>query len=140
MMISSDFVQDLRISRLCKDILASNERIFFVSSLNKNGRAVESKFRNDRIITKMSKPEIEMFYMQRALQTSLCKEFDDLIGPLNFITIHRETVLELIFPYSKGLMLAVCDLDVIPYYLAKKILFILHDFDWTLKNTHMYNA
>lgn len=139
-MKSSNFEQNLGITRLCEDILASNERIFFVSSLNKNGRAIESKFRNDRIIKKMSKTEIEMFYMQRTLQTSLSKEFDDLFGPLNSIIVQRETFLELIFPYSEGLMLIICDLDVIPNYLAKKILFMLRDFDWAPKKTQVYYA
>ncbi len=139
-MMSSNLERNLAISRLCKDILASNERIFFVSSLNKNGKAIEFQFRNDRIITKMTKQEIEMFYMQRTLQTSLSKEFDDLVGPLNFITLQRETLLELIFPYSEGIILAVCDLDVIPQYLAKKILFILRDFDLRLKDPLYANA
>ena len=139
-MMSHNLERSLAISCLCEDVLASNDRIFFVSSLNKNGRATESKFRNDRIITKMSKPEIEMFFMQRTLQTSLSKEFDDVVGPLNFITVHRETLLELIFPYSEGYLLVVCDLDIIPSYLAKKILFVLRDFDWKLKDIHMYNA
>ena len=139
-MMSHNLERSLAISRLCEDILASNDRIFFVSSLNKNGRAIESKFRNDRIITKMSKPEIEMFFMQRSLQTSLSKEFDDIVSPLNFITVHRETLIELIFPYSEGYILVECDLEVIPSYLAKKILFVLRDFDWKLKDIHLYNA
>jgi hypothetical protein len=139
-MISSDFKQSLTISRLCEDILESNEQIFFVSSINYNGRVFESKFRNDSILTKMSKSETEMFFMQRTLQTSLSKEFDDIVGPLNFITVQRETFLELIFPYTKGLILVVCDLDVIPNYLAKRILFVLRDFDWASKNPQIYNA
>ena len=132
-MMSSNLERNSEISRLCEDILASNERIFFVASLNKNGRAITSKFRNDRIITKMSISEVEMFFMQRTLQTSLSREFDDLVSPLNFITVQRETLLELIFPYSNGLILVVCDLDVIPNYLAKKILLMLRDFEWKFK-------
>lgn len=139
-MLSFNLERNLALSRLCGDILTSNERIFFVSSLNRNGRVVEFKFRNDRLITKMSKSEAEMFFMQRTLQTSLCKEFDDLVGPLNYIAVNRETLLELIFPYAEGLILVICDLDVIPNYLAKKILFILRDFDWSLKTPAYENA
>ncbi|GBH33618.1 hypothetical protein NZNM25_04090 [Nitrosopumilus zosterae] len=139
-MISSDFKQSLAISRLCDDILESNERIFFVSSINYNGRVFESRSRNDSVLTKLSKSETEMFFMQRTLQTSLSKEFDDIVGPLNFITVQRETFLELIFPYTEGLILVVCDLDVVPNYLAKRILFVLRDFDWASKNSQIYNA
>ena len=139
-MMSSNLERNLAISRLCEDVLISNEHIFFVSSINKNGRIVEFKFRNDRIITQMSKSEAEMFFMQRTLQTSLSKEFDDLVGPLNYVAVNRETLLELIFPYSDGLILVLCDLEVIPNYLAKKILFILRDFDWSLKTPIYDNA
>ena len=133
--MSSNLERNQAILRLCKDILTSDERIFFVSSLNKNGKSTEFQFRNDRILTKMSKQEVEMFFMQRTLQTSLSKEFDDLIGPLNYISVQRETLLEFIFPYLEGQILVLCDLDVVPNYVAKKISFLIRDFDWRLKET-----
>jgi hypothetical protein len=133
-MILSNFEQTSAISQLCKEILASNENIYFVSSINKNGKVIELEFRNDRIISNMTKQQREMFFMQRTLQTSLTMEFDGIIGPLNFITLHRETFLELLFPYSQGIIFVTCDLNVIPRYIAKKILFILQDFEWNIKN------
>lgn len=134
-MMSSNLERNLAISQLCKAILATNESVFFVSSLNKNGKAIESEFRNDRIITKMSKQETEMYFMQRTLQISLSKEFDDLIGPLDFIIIQRETLLEILFPYSEGILLVVCDLDVIPRFIGKKISFMLRNFELQLKSS-----
>ena len=139
-MDSSNLEQNSAISRLCKDILSSNECIFFVSSLNNHGRVIESQFRNDRIFKKMTPQETEMFFMQRTLQTSLSREFDDLIGPLDFITVQRETFLEFIFPYSEGLLLIVAELDVIHRFLAKKISFIIQDFEWKKRSLFMCNA
>ena len=75
-----------------------------------------------------------MFFMQRTLQTSLSTEFDDLIGPLNFITLQRETLLEFLFPYSQGIIFVLSDLDVVSRFLAKKISFILRDFDLRAKD------
>ena len=83
--------QNQEISHLCEEILSINKDIFFVSSLSKNGRLVDSKFCNDRIISKMSKQEIESLFMQRTLQTSIGLEFDDLIGPLDFIILQRNS-------------------------------------------------
>ena len=134
-MMSSNLERNLAISQLCKEILITNESVFFVSSLNKNGKVIESEFRNDRIITKMSKQETEMYFMQRTLQISLSKEFDDLIGPLDFIIMQRETLLEILFPYSEGILLVVCDLDVIPRFIGKKISFMLRNFELQLKST-----
>jgi len=122
--------RSLELTRLCQDILSSNDRIYFVTVINKNGRPTESKFRNERIITKFKSQEIEMLYMQRTLQSSLTKEFDDLLGPLDFITIQRETLLEFLFPLSNGIVLVMADLDVVSRYLAKTISFIIRDFEW----------
>ncbi len=123
------------ISLLCDNILGVNEDIFLVSSLNKNGKAREFKISNDRIISKMTKQETEMLFMQRSLQTSLGMEFDDLIGPLNFITVQRETLLEFIFPYSHGTILVMCNLGVVPNFLAKKISYLIRDFEWQVTNS-----
>lgn len=132
-MNSSSLERNSEVTLLCKNILASNDYIFFVSSLNKNGKSTEFQFRNDRIFTKMTKQQTEMFYMQRTLQTSLCAEFDDVLGPLDFITVQRETFLEFMFPYSDGIILVAADLEVIHRFLAKKISFIIQDYEWRKK-------
>ncbi len=132
-MQTQNLERSLELTRLCQDILASNDRIYFVTVINKNGRPTESKFRNERIITKFKSQEIEMLYMQRKLQSSLTKEFDDLLGPLDFITIQRETLLEFLFPLSNGIVLVMADLDVVSRYLARTISFIIRDFEWRLQ-------
>ena len=132
-MMSSNLERSLAISHLLKEIISSNDHIHFASSITKNGKALESELRNDRIITNMTKQETEMLYMQRTLQVSLGKEFDDVIGPMDSITIQRETLLEFIFPYSEGIILVMSDLGVIPRFLSKKISLMLRDFEWRLK-------
>lgn len=82
----------------------------------------------------LSKQETEMLFMQRTLQASLCMEFDDVIGPLDCITLKRETLFEFIFPYSEGIIFVISDLDILPNYLGKKITFMLRDFEWRVKN------
>lgn len=128
-MHTSNLEQSLELTKLCQDILASNDRIYFVSTINKNGKYTESKFRNDRIIRNLTSHEIEMLYMQRTFQSSLAKEFDSVLGPLDFITIQRETLLEFIFPFSNGVVLVMADLDVVSRYLAKTISFLIRDFE-----------
>lgn len=134
-MISSNLERSKSISILCDEILTSNDNIFFVASLNKNGKAIDYKLRNDRLITKMKRQETEMLFMQRSLQISLGMEFDDIMGPLNSILIQRETLLEFIFPYSEGTILVMSDLGVIPSFLSKKISFILRNFNWEIQTT-----
>jgi hypothetical protein len=135
LMHTTNLERNLELTRLCQDILASNDRIYFVSTINKNGKHTESKFRNERIIKNLTLQEIEMLYMQRTLQSSLNKEFDDILGPLDFITIQRETLLEFVFPFSNGVVLVMADLDVVSRYLAKTISFLIRDFECRLKDS-----
>ena len=135
LMYTSNLEQSLELTRLCQDILAVNDRIYFVSTIHKNGKSIESRFRNDRIITNLTSNEIAMLYMQRTLQSSLTQEFDDVLGPLDFITIQRETLLEFIFPFSSGVVLVMADLDVVSRYLAKTISFLIRDFECKIKDS-----
>lgn len=139
-MITSSLERSSAISSLCEEVLLSNEEIFFVASLNKNGKAIDFKLRNDRIISKMTSQEMEMVSMQRSLQISLGTEFDDLIGPLNSIILQRETLFEFIFPYSEGTLLVMCNLGIIPSFLTKKISYLLKDFEWKIRSQIISNA
>ena len=130
----TNFETSVEITQLCDEILASNNHIFLVSSINRKGKSTECSYRNDRILQNMSKQEVEMYFMQRTLQTCLNMEFDNLIGPLNYIVIQRESFLELIFPYSQGIILLNCDLEIIPNLLGKKTLLMIRDFDLKRKN------
>ena len=76
-----------------------------------------------------------MLYMQRTLQSSLTKEFDYVLGSLDFITIQREALLEFIFPFSNGVVLVMADLDVVSRYLAKTISFLIRDFECKIKDS-----
>jgi len=134
-MQTSNLERSLELTRLCQDILTSNDRIYFVTVINKNGRSTESKFRNERIITKLKSHEIETLYIQRALQSALTRDFDDSLGSLDFITIQRETLLEFIFPLSNGIVFVMADLEVVSRYLAKTISFIIRDFEWRFRDS-----
>ena len=134
MMLTTDLQRSLAVSHLYDEVLASSDSIFSVSVVNKNGRVTECKSCNDRIIKNMTKHETEVFFMQKSLQASMSMELDDSLGPLDFIIIQRETLLELIFPYSQGLLVIVSTLNVVPRYLAKKISFELRNFNYLLQS------
>ena len=68
--------RSLEISTLCQKIISLHSQILCVSAVNKNGRIIDSKLRDDSSTTNLSGQELEMLYMQRTLQTSMNKEFD----------------------------------------------------------------
>lgn len=121
------------VANLCQDILFSSEEIHFVSVINKNGRKIEIKIRNDRVIKDLTPQELDMFYMQRSLQASMSQEFDNRIDFLRYVILNRGSKLELVFPFSLGIVVVMTEPNIIPNiipnYLAKKISFIIQEFD-----------
>ena len=90
----TSFETSVEITQLCDEILASNNHIFLVSSINQKGKSTECRYRNDRTLQNMNRQEVEMYFMQRTLQTYLNMEFDNLIGSLNYIIIQRDSFSE----------------------------------------------
>jgi hypothetical protein len=57
------------------------------------------------------------------------------LGPLDFITIQRETLLEFVFPFSNGIVFVMADLDVVSRYLAKTISFLIRDSEYRFNDS-----
>lgn len=66
-----------------------------------------------------------MFFMQKTLQVSLSKEFEDKIGSVEYIVIDRTDTVEITVPLDSGLLVAISRSGIIPRYLAKKILLMV---------------
>ena len=101
--------QSLELSELCKTMISFNPGISGVAIINKNGRILTTKFRNDSIIKNLSPQEIEMLCMQRVLQTSMNKELNEKLGTLRFTISYRCHLLELIIPFNNGIVLITLD-------------------------------
>jgi len=63
--------------------------------------------------------------MQKTLQVSLSKEFEDKIGSVEYIIIDRIDAVEIMVPLDSGLLVAISRSGIIPRYLAKKILLLV---------------
>jgi hypothetical protein len=120
-MKTTSLEQSLEISNVCQDILSISHEIHFSCYINRNGRIVESKFRDDGLITDLSSQELEMRYMQCKLQSTMNKEFEDKIGRLDYTLICRESTLELIFPFFDGIIFIVANKDLLFSDICKKI-------------------
>jgi len=84
-LMSINLERSLDISNLCQDILSVHPQTRCSSFINRNGRIVESKFRDDSNITGLSKQAMEMLYMQYKLQLSMNEEFNEKLGSLSAI-------------------------------------------------------
>ena len=122
--------RSLEVSKLCQSIVSLNNQIEFASIINKNGHVLDSKLRNESIITKLLSQEFEMLFMQLTLQTSMNKEHDNKLEIVNYTVIDREYAFELIFPFYDGIILVITESNVLIKDLAGKILKIIKEFQF----------
>lgn len=125
MMDPLSFEQTKPFSKLCKDIILLNDKISFVSIINKNGRLVESECSSDGIIENLSRNELEMLFIQRTLQTSMMRDLDDKLGKFNIALIQRESFTECVFSFYGGVVLVILDSYAENNAIIKRILELL---------------
>jgi hypothetical protein len=98
-----------KIVKICQGILSRERHVHSVSVLSRNGRVIESRFRDDSTVAGLSRRDLEMLYMQRVLQGSMSREFDDRLGALRFTVRYREGLIEVAVPFHGGLILVLGD-------------------------------
>lgn len=108
------------LDKLCDTILAINKNIQSTIIINKNGRAVEKKIRDDTI-SQMSDHKNEMLLMQCALTISMGRDFDEDYGPVGYAVVDRESTSMFSFPVGELIVLVTSKKDISPLSLAKKI-------------------
>lgn len=123
--MSTNLEQSLEISNVCQDILSIHPKIHFSCYINRNGRIVESKLCDDRLITDLTNQELEMRYMQCKLQSSMNMEFESKIGHLDYTLVCRKSTLEFIFPFLDGIIFVIANKDIPIQSTSKKILELL---------------
>ena len=117
--------QSLDLSELCETILSVDRCLLFVASVNNQGRITESKFRSDKFLSNLAEEELEMMFMQCALQASMIKDFDGKLGPFKYATIEREAITIFLFPFYDRIILLASEPHIHPRSLAGKISKIL---------------
>ena len=125
--------RSLEISHLCQDILSMNTTSRCLFFINKNGRITESKFRDDGYITGLTKPELEMLYMQCRLQSSMNEEFEKKLGRLDYTLVRRESELHFIFPFYGGVIFVIVDKNMTIPDIGNEILKLIRKSDLEMK-------
>ncbi len=105
---------------LCNEILLLNKNIQSVSVINKMGRLVEETSRPD-FATRFPEHLNEHFLMQCVLQISMGRDFDEYYGPISYHVSERAGLTLLSFPADGDVILVVCNKNISPITLAKKI-------------------
>lgn len=106
------------ISFLCKNLL-SIEKIICASVVNNRGKIIESEFKNNML--NLSDTELEMLYMQRALQTSMIKELDCKLGRWSYTITDRDFIMEIVIPFDDGMIFIAAESGIKIHNLIPQI-------------------
>jgi len=120
-MLPLSLEQSLHVSKLCKNMLLVDKSIICISVVNKRGRIIESEFRAGGLLWDLSDMELEMLYMQRALQTSMIKELDGKHGCWNCTVTERDFVTEVLLPFCDGLIFVMLESGPVSRDLVAKL-------------------
>lgn len=113
----------------CQSILSISKGIFFAGAINKHGRILESRLRDDWLLKNLDSKDLEMLFIQCSLQASMIKDYDIILGPARYALVERNSAVEFVFPFHLGIILVIAKPDVYPRKLAVKISKLVNEFD-----------
>lgn len=94
----------------CKKMLL-NPKIRFVGVLDKMGHKIAGGFRKD-IKPYLPDKENQKLYVQMVLDYLMNKDFDKLLGPIDYITSKRGKITMISIPFDEYLILITAERDV----------------------------
>src|SRR5574338_221951 len=109
---------------LCNDILCSNKNICDVVIIDKHGRPFEKKSKTNVI----NEEKREMVFMERALEISMGRDFDDDFGKINYTFTERDNLSMFSFPMNEFIVLVTSKSNISPISVARKISSLLESY------------
>ena len=106
----------------CKGLLDCDE-IRFAGIINEDGRLVSGGFKQGLAPLESDEEKLESF-MKFVSKISLRKEYDDSLGPINYLAARRDKVVLISFPFplSRILLLISAEPSVNIENLASKVI------------------
>ncbi len=109
---------------LCKKIQTMDSRIRFAGVINENGRLVAGGMKDGFRSLEDSRDD-EMLYMELVLRAKMRREFDKVLGPVEFAMSYREKLTIMSFPIKEHILLVSgekgIDFATIPFKILKMI-------------------
>ena len=113
----------------CKRLLEENE-IRFAGIINQDGNLISGGFKNG--ITPLEDDENKLkSFMEFVFKTSIRKEYDDSLGPINYLAARRDKLVLVSFPFpvSKIVLVVSANPTVDIENLARKVVKIFGNVD-----------
>ncbi len=109
---------------LCKKIENLDSRIRFAGVINENGRLVAGGMKKGIKSLEDSRDD-EMLYMELVLRAKMRREFDKVLGPVEFAMSYREKLTIMSFPLKEHILLVSgekgIDFATLPFKILKML-------------------
>ncbi len=110
--------------KICKKVMEIDPKIRFAGIINEKGRLFAGGMRNGLKSLEDSRDD-EMLYMELVLRAKMRREFDKVLGPVQFAMSYREKVIIMSFPVNDNVLLLSTekgiDFSTIPFKIMKML-------------------
>ncbi|MGB6464094.1 MAG: DUF6659 family protein [Nitrosotalea sp.] len=108
--------------KICKKVMELDPKIRFAGIINEKGRLFAGGMRGGLRSLEDSRDD-EMLYMELVLRAKMRREFDKVLGPVQFAMSYREKVIIMSFPVNDNVLLLSTekgiDFSEIPFKIIK---------------------
>lgn len=108
--------------KICKKVMELDPKIRFAGIINEKGRLFAGGMRDGFKSLEDSRDD-EMLYMELVLRAKMRREFDKVLGPVQFAMSYREKVIIMSFPVKEYVLLLSTekgiDFSDIPFKILK---------------------
>jgi hypothetical protein len=111
--------------KLCKKVMDLDPKIRFAGLINEKGRLFSGGMR-EGIRSHEAQKDDEMLYMELVLRAKMRREFDKVLGPVEFAMSYRKKVIIMSFPVSNGVLLISAEKGTSFSEIPFKILKLIH--------------
>ncbi|GKS67428.1 hypothetical protein YTPLAS73_09750 [Nitrosarchaeum sp.] len=133
-MKTNNVLRFIKKSELCDAIHLMSKDVDLVAIINKNGRIVESKFGKDTALSCLSENQLEMIAMQRSLQTSMIKEFDQSLSSFHQTVTIRESHVEFVCNLDEEVLLVISNANVDVKQFSTNMSSLVSEFQTPISN------
>lgn len=125
--------KSVKLNKLCKSILDSNDNIRSVEIIGKTGTTLE-KSASDMTVRTNTKESYKMRFNECLLDIVLGKEFGEFYGPIRYHFSENRSVM-FSFPFEETFVLVTTTKNISPIWLATRIAHIINRYTAVFKNS-----
>ena len=119
--------KSIRLDKLCKSILDSNENVRCVEIIEKQGTTLE-KLGSEKTM------KYDDSYNECLLDIALGKEFGEFYGPIRYYFSKNKSVM-FSFPFDENFVFVTTTKNISPIWLATKIARIINKYTTVIQNS-----